>query len=55
MRGTGCALASAIAVRLARGVSLPEACRDAGDWLAARLARLGTPSAAGRPRNLPLS
>jgi len=54
VRGTGCALASAIAVRLARGEDLVTACRDAGDWLAERLAQLGPPPAAdGLPRTLP--
>ncbi len=33
-RGTGCALASAIAVLLGRRQGLPQAVRDAGDWLA---------------------
>jgi hydroxymethylpyrimidine/phosphomethylpyrimidine kinase len=37
-RGTGCALASAVAVLLARGHTLGEAVRAAGDWLAPRLA-----------------
>jgi len=37
-RGTGCALASALAVLLARGLPLGEAVRDAGDWLAPRVA-----------------
>jgi len=31
-RGTGCALATAIAVNLARGENLECACRSAGDW-----------------------
>jgi hydroxymethylpyrimidine/phosphomethylpyrimidine kinase len=38
MRGTGCALASAIACRLARGLDLVNACADAGDWLNGRIA-----------------
>jgi hydroxymethylpyrimidine/phosphomethylpyrimidine kinase len=37
-RGTGCALASAIAVMLGRGSGLDEAVRDAGDWLAELIA-----------------
>jgi hydroxymethylpyrimidine/phosphomethylpyrimidine kinase len=37
-RGTGCALASALAVMQARGLPLGEAVREAGDWLAPRLA-----------------
>jgi hydroxymethylpyrimidine/phosphomethylpyrimidine kinase len=37
-RGTGCALASALAVMLARGLPLADAVRAAGDWLAPRLA-----------------
>jgi len=37
-RGTGCALASALAVFLARGLPMAEAVRAAGDWLAPRLA-----------------
>jgi hydroxymethylpyrimidine/phosphomethylpyrimidine kinase len=32
--GTGCTLASAIAAHLARGAALPDACRDAGDYVA---------------------
>jgi hydroxymethylpyrimidine/phosphomethylpyrimidine kinase len=38
-RGTGCALASAIAASLARGKSLPEACRDAKSYVLQMLAR----------------
>ena len=38
MRGTGCALASAIACRLARGQDLATACEGAGDWLNRRIA-----------------
>jgi hydroxymethylpyrimidine/phosphomethylpyrimidine kinase len=37
-RGTGCALASAIAVELARGRTLRTAIAGAADWLAARIA-----------------
>ena len=35
--GTGCTLASAIAAHLARGAALPDACRDAGDYVAEAL------------------
>ncbi len=52
VRGTGCALASAIAARLANGTELPAACREAGDWLASQLQRLGPPPADGLPRPL---
>ena len=38
--GTGCTLASAIAGHLARGAALPDACRDAGDYVADAL-RMG--------------
>ncbi|MDZ4310501.1 MAG: hydroxymethylpyrimidine/phosphomethylpyrimidine kinase [Cypionkella sp.] len=38
MRGTGCALASAIACRLALGQDLATACEGAGDWLNTRIA-----------------
>jgi len=38
--GTGCTLASAIAAHLARGAALPDACRDAGDYVADAL-RMG--------------
>jgi hydroxymethylpyrimidine/phosphomethylpyrimidine kinase len=38
--GTGCTLASAIAANLCRGLTLPEACRAAGDYVHAAL-RLG--------------
>lgn len=55
VRGTGCALATAIAARLAAGVDLAAACRLAGDWLNALLARLGPPPADGLPRRLPLA
>ena len=37
-RGTGCALASALAVMLARGLPLTQAVQAAGDWLAPRIA-----------------
>ena len=38
-RGTGCALATAIAVELGRGRSLGDAVARAGDWLARAIAR----------------
>lgn len=53
VRGTGCALASAIACQLAVDDSLPAACRQAGDWLGAKLARI-TPAADGLARHLPI-
>lgn len=53
VRGTGCALASAIAVRLGRGVAVGDACAAAGDWLHRLLVALG-PAPAGDPtRTLP--
>jgi hydroxymethylpyrimidine/phosphomethylpyrimidine kinase len=55
VRGTGCALASAIAALLARGFGLDEAVRHAGDRLAAVLASLGPPASDGLPRLLPLA
>lgn len=54
VRGTGCALAAAIAARLARGAAPAEACRQAGDWVAALLRALGPPAADGLPRELPI-
>lgn len=53
VRGTGCALAAAIAASLARGVALAEACRRSGDWLAALLRALGPAAADALPRLLP--
>jgi hydroxymethylpyrimidine/phosphomethylpyrimidine kinase len=53
VRGTGCALASAIACRLAGGGDLASACAAAGDWLADLLAALPPPED-GLPRHLPL-
>jgi hydroxymethylpyrimidine/phosphomethylpyrimidine kinase len=53
VRGTGCALAAAIAARLARGSSAAEACRTAGEWLAALLRVLGPAPAGGLLRLLP--
>ena len=55
VRGTGCALAAAIAARLALGENLALACRGAGDWLAAMLRTLGPAAADGVPRTLPLA
>lgn len=54
VRGTGCALASAIAALLAGGAALDVACREAGDWLAARLAKV-RPASDGLPRQLPIT
>ncbi|MCK5944927.1 MAG: hydroxymethylpyrimidine/phosphomethylpyrimidine kinase [Planctomycetes bacterium] len=54
VRGTGCALASAIAARLADRCGLVEACRLAGDWLASLLAGV-KPRPSGLPRLLPLT
>jgi hydroxymethylpyrimidine/phosphomethylpyrimidine kinase len=48
-RGTGCALASAIAVKLGSGRSLPEAVGEAGDWLARLIAN---PVTVGDERHL---
>lgn len=52
VRGTGCALASAIAARLAAGADLAAACGAAGDWLAGLLRDLGPAPADGLPRLL---
>lgn len=41
-RGTGCALATAIAAELAAGRALPEAVAGAGAWLAAQIAAAST-------------
>jgi hydroxymethylpyrimidine/phosphomethylpyrimidine kinase len=54
VRGTGCALASAIAARLANGGSLPQACAAAGDWLARCLAALPPAAEHELPQLLPL-
>jgi len=43
VHGTGCALSSALAVHLARGASLIDACRAAKDFVAARLAHPARP------------
>lgn len=55
VRGTGCALAAAIAARLARGTTIAEACRRSGDWLAMLLRTLGPAAADGLPRLLPFA
>ncbi|MBX3463530.1 MAG: bifunctional hydroxymethylpyrimidine kinase/phosphomethylpyrimidine kinase [Planctomycetes bacterium] len=55
VRGTGCALATAIAARLAHGDELASACRLAGDWLHDLLRQLGPASGDGLPRCLPLA
>lgn len=55
VRGTGCALASAIAAQLATGETLAAACRAAGDWLAELLRALGPAADDGLPRLLPLA
>lgn len=54
VRGTGCALATAITARLAAGDPLEAACRGAGDWLHERLRELGPAPVDGLPRRLPL-
>ncbi len=54
VRGTGCALASAIAAHLAQGRGLEDACGRAGDWLATLLAGL-RPRPDDAPQPLPLS
>ncbi|MFT4843656.1 MAG: hydroxymethylpyrimidine/phosphomethylpyrimidine kinase [Planctomycetota bacterium] len=48
VRGTGCALAAAIATHLADKRSLLDSCRTAGDWLGALLSRVKS-----RPDGLP--
>lgn len=53
VRGTGCALASAIATRLANGDGVADACDAAGEWLGRVLQRV-TPRGDGLPRQLPL-
>lgn len=54
IRGTGCALAAAIATHLADQRSLLDACRAAGDWLSTLLSRV-KPRPDGLPSHLPLS
>lgn len=53
VRGTGCALASAIACDLAAGLDVPLACQRAGDWLHALLQKLGPATDSSPPRLLP--
>lgn len=53
VRGTGCALAAAIATNLADQHSLVESCRMAGDWLGTILSRV-RPRSSGLPCHLPL-
>ncbi len=53
VRGTGCALASAIASGLAAGLDVPLACQRAGDWLHALLQTLGPAAETEPPRLLP--
>lgn len=53
VRGTGCALGSAIASGLAAGLDVPLACQRAGDWLHALLRQLGPAPAPAKPRLLP--
>lgn len=52
VRGTGCALSSAVAVGLARGEAALEAIGAAGDWLHEQLER-ATPAPAGGAGRLP--
>lgn len=53
VRGTGCALASAIASGLAAGLDVPLACQRAGDWLHGLLQQLGPAAETAAPRLLP--
>lgn len=55
VHGTGCALASAIAARLANGEQLAAACAAAGDWLHELLHKLGPAPSNGLPRPVPLA
>ena len=54
VRGTGCALATAIAAHLASGACVRTACEQAGDWLSQLLAQTA-PRPDGRPQGLSLS
>ena len=54
VRGTGCALASAIAARLARDESLRDACQGGGDWLGGLLEQVKARDD-GAPQPLPIS
>ncbi len=53
VRGTGCALASAIATHFANGRSMFDACALAGDWLNRMLQQV-KPQPNGLPQHLPL-
>jgi hydroxymethylpyrimidine/phosphomethylpyrimidine kinase len=55
VRGTGCALAAAIAASLAAGADVRTAVGRAGDWLHALLAVLGPAPTDGLPRELPFA
>jgi hydroxymethylpyrimidine/phosphomethylpyrimidine kinase len=55
VRGTGCALATAVAAQLAGGLPLETACQQAGDWLHLLLQELGPAPVDGLPRLLPLA
>jgi len=55
VHGTGCALASALATRLAQGCDVASACAMAGEWLFGLLQALGPAPAGGLPRPLPLA
>lgn len=52
VRGTGCAMSSALAVGLARGEELPQAIAGAGDWLRRQLTQ-ATPAPEGGAGRLP--
>ena len=54
VHGTGCALATALATKLAQGADVASACAMAGDWLFSLLQALGPAPATGLPRPLPL-
>ena len=54
VRGTGCALASAIALHLANGVEVADACTAAGDWLGGLLSRVARRTD-DRPSHLPFT
>lgn len=48
MRGTGCALSSAIAARLAQGLSMDQACLQAKQYVHEQLRAIATPASARR-------
>ena len=54
VHGTGCALASAVAARLAAGEDVSSACAAAIDWLQGCLRAMGPGSEAAAPRPLQL-